>query len=63
MKIKKSSSDPSMEFLMTASEQLEVPLNMLVSSRLSEMSATEKFIMIFLKGYIMDTQEDKIDWS
>lgn len=62
MKSGKSSSDPSIEFLMTASEQLEVPLDMLVSSRLSEMSATEKFILDFFKKVIMDTQEDKIDW-
>lgn len=62
MKSGKSSSDPSIEFLMTASEQLEVPLDMLVSSRLSEMSATEKFILDFLKKVVADTQEDKIDW-
>ena len=62
MKSGKSTSDPSIEFLMTASEQLEVPLDMLVSSRLSEMSATEKFILDFLKRVMEDTQADKLEW-
>ncbi|MBO4952273.1 MAG: hypothetical protein J6C99_05100 [Lachnospiraceae bacterium] len=62
MKSGKSTSDPSIEFLMTASEKLEVPLDMLVSSRLSEMSATEKFILDFLKKAASDTQTDKLEW-
>ena len=51
MKSGKSTSDPSIEFLMIASEQLEVPLDMLVSSKVSELTPTEEFILNFLKSF------------
>lgn len=63
MKSGKSTSDPSIEFLMTASEKLEVPLDMLVSSKVSELTPTEEFILNFLKKVIHDTKEDKLTWE
>ena len=63
MKSGKSPSDPSIEFLMTASDELNVPLEMLVSSRLSEMSATEVYILDFLKKVYEDTKQDNIVWE
>lgn len=63
MKSGKSPSDPSIEFLMTASDELNVPLEMLVSSRLSEMSATEEYILDFLKKVYKDTEQDNIVWE
>lgn len=63
MKSGKSTSDPSIEFLMIASEQLEVPLDMLVSSKVSELTPTEEFILNFLKKVINDTKEDKLTWE
>jgi transcriptional regulator with XRE-family HTH domain len=63
MKSGKSTSDPSIEFLMTASEELEVPLDMLVSSKVSELTPTEEFILNFLKKVMQDTKEDKLEWN
>lgn len=63
MKSGKSSSDPSIEFLMTAAEELDVPLELLVGSDLTQMSATEEFIITFLKKLIDDTQKDELVWT
>jgi transcriptional regulator with XRE-family HTH domain len=63
MKSGKSTSDPSIEFLMTASEQLDVPLDMLVSSKVSELTPTEEFILNFLKKVIQDTECDRLVWE
>lgn len=63
MKSGKSSSDPSIEFLMTAAEELDVPLELLISSDLTKMSATEEFIVTFLKKLIDDTQKDELVWN
>lgn len=63
MKSGKSSSDPSIEFLMTAAEELNVPLELLVSSDLTEMTSTETFIMKFLNKMIDNTQKDELRWT
>lgn len=63
MKSGKCTSDPSIEFLMTASDQLDVPLDMLVSSKVSELTPTEEFILNFLKRVIQDTEGDKLTWE
>ena len=63
MKSGKISSDPSIEFVMTAAEELEVPMELLVSTDLTEMSATEEFIMKFLNKLTADTQADEFSWT
>lgn len=63
MKSGKSSSDPSIEFLMTAAEELNVPLELLVSSDLTEMTSTEEFIMKFLNKVIDNTKKDELRWT
>ncbi len=63
MRSGKSSSDPSIEFLMTASEVFKVPLELLVSAELSGLSATEKYMLDFLKKVTEDTQADKLNWK
>lgn len=63
MKSGKSPSDPSIEFLMTVSDELNVPLEMLVGSNLTELSATEKFILNFLRKVKDDTLNDTLTWS
>lgn len=63
MKSGKSNSDPSIEFLMTAAEELDIPLELLVGSDLTQMSATEEFIITFLKKLIEDTQKDELVWT
>lgn len=63
MKSGKSNSDPSIEFLMTAAEELDVPLELLISADLTKMSATEEFIVKFIKKLIEDTQKDELVWN
>lgn len=63
MKSGKISSDPSIEFAMTAAEEFDVPLELLVSTDLTQMSATEEFIMKFLNKLISDTQADEFSWN
>lgn len=63
MKSGKSNSDPSIEFLMTAAEELNVPLELLVSSDLTEMTSTEEFIMKFLNKVIDNTKKDELRWT
>lgn len=63
MKSGKIGSDPSIEFAMTAAEEFGVPLELLVSVDLSQMSATEEFIMKFLNKLIADTQADEFSWT
>lgn len=63
MKSGKSNSDPSIEFLMTASDELEVPLDLLVGSSLADLTPTEKFMMEFMRQLISDTKEDNLEWT
>ena len=63
MKSGKTNSDPTIEFLMTASEMFEIPLEMLVASSVSEMTGTEEFINDFLKKVYNETSADKILWT
>lgn len=63
MKSGKSNSDPSIEFLMTAADELSVPLELLISSDLTELTSTEEFIMQFLNKVIENTKKDEIDWN
>lgn len=62
MKSGKSNSDPSIEFLMTASDELEVPLDLLVDSNLADLTPTEKFMLEFMRQLISDTNNDKLEW-
>lgn len=59
MRAGKSSSDPSIEFLMTAAEELNVPLELLVSSDLTEMTSTEEFILKFLNKVMHNTKKGR----
>lgn len=63
MKSGKSNSDPSIEFLMTASDELEVPLDLLVASNLSDLTSAEKFMLDFMKRLASDTNDDKLEWT
>ena len=63
MKSGKSNSDPSIEFLMTASDELEVPLDLLVGSNLADLTPTESFMLKFMRQLISDTNDDKLEWT
>lgn len=62
MKSGKSNADPSIEFLITAAEELGVSVDMLVNSEIREMSQTEIYLQGFLKKLIEDTRNDKLTW-
>ena len=62
MKSGKSNADPSIEFLITAAEELGVSVDMLVNSEIREMSQTEVYLQGFLKKLIGDTRNDKLTW-
>ncbi len=63
MKSGKSNSDPSIEFLMTASDELDVPLDLLVDSNLMDLTPTEQFMLEFMRRLISDTNNDKLEWT
>lgn len=63
MKSGKSSSDPSIEFLMTAAEEFNVPIELLIAADLTQMTATEEFIIEFMNKLIEDTQSDGLVWT
>lgn len=63
MKSGKSNSDPSIEFLMTASDELDVPLDLLVGSSLADITPTEEFMLEFMRRLISDTNSDKLEWT
>lgn len=63
MKSGKSNSDPSIEFLMTASDELEVPLDLLVASDLTDLTTTEKYMLEFMQRLVSDTNDDELEWT
>lgn len=63
MRSGKSASDPSIEFLMVASEQLNIPLDILVAANISDLTPTEVFILDFLNKIIQDTEKDLLFWE
>lgn len=63
MRSGKSNADPSIEFLLMAARELEVSLDMLVSSEIYEMSPTEQYLFKFIRGLIEDTEADDVFWE
>ena len=58
-----NTSDPSVEFVVTAAKELGVPIDTLVNGTVGGVSPTEKLILSFGKRLINDTREDKISWE
>lgn len=58
-----NTADPSVEFLVTAAKLLGTSLDTLVSFNLTELTATEKYLVTFFEKLNTDTLADKLDWN
>lgn len=58
-----NSSEPSVEFLVTAAKMLNVSLDMLMLQDLTVLSATEKYILSFIEKLQKDTVAGKLEWN
>ena len=57
-----NTSDPSMEFIVTAAKLLNVSIDTLVSVNLAELTPHEQYILKFFDKLIEDTNASKLDW-
>lgn len=60
---KTNTTEPSLEFLLTASKMLKVSLDVLVTVDLTELNPTEKYLVTFIQKLNQDTIEDKLEWN
>lgn len=58
-----NTSDPSIEFIVTAAKSLGVSLDSLVFTDMAELTPTEKYLVTFFDKLKADTLEDKLDWN
>ena len=58
-----NTTDPTVEFLVTASEMLGVSADILMNVVLSELTPTEKYLISFLEKLVKDTVADKLVWN
>ena len=58
-----NTTDPSVEFVVTAAKELEVSIDLLVFSNFAKVSQTEDYILKFMEGLTNDTRDDKIHWE
>lgn len=58
-----STSEPSMEFLVTAAKMLNVSLEVLLFVDMTELTSTEKYLVSFLEKLQKDTIADKLEWN
>lgn len=57
-----STAEPSVEFVVTAANLLDVSMDTLISINLMELTPTEQYISKFFDKLKSDTLEDKLDW-
>lgn len=58
-----NTSEPSMEFVVTAAKCLGVSVDFLISARMDEMTPTEEYVLKFIGNIIKDTKEGKMCWK
>lgn len=58
-----NTSDPSIEFVVTAAKSLGVSLDSLVFTDIAELTPTERYLVTFFDKLKADTLEDKLDWN
>ena len=58
-----NTTDPSVEFVVTAAKTLEVSIDLLVYNDFSTMTETELYILKFLNNLIKDTKADRMIWK
>lgn len=57
-----STSEPSVEFLITAARMLNISLDVLISKDLVALTPTEKYLVSFIEKLQRDTIVDKLEW-
>lgn len=57
-----NTTEPSLDFVVTASQRLNIPIDLLVNSDLAELSPTERYLLNFFAKLEKDTADDKLDW-
>ncbi len=60
---KEGNAKPGIDFIMKAAEILNVSLDTLLGTDISELTPTEKYLVSFLKKLENDTNNDKLDWQ
>lgn len=58
-----NTSEPSMEFIVSAAKLLKVSIDTLVSVDLTELTPTEQYLVSFFDKLKADTLKDKLDWN
>ena len=58
-----NTTDPTAEFIMTASQMLNVPIDLLVKVAIGEMSASERKMLKFFQSLIEDTRNGELAWN
>ncbi len=60
---KTNTTEPSLEFLLTASQMLKVSLDVLTTVDLTALNPTEKYLVTFMQKLNQDTLDDKLEWN
>ena len=58
-----NTTDPSVEFVVTAAKELEVSIDLLIYGDFEKMTPTELYILKFLNTLIRDTKNDNMGWK
>lgn len=58
-----NTTDPTVEFVVTAAKMLDVSVDLLIYSDLARMTETELYILRFLNNLIKDTKMDSLPWK
>ena len=58
-----NTSEPNTEFIVTAAKLLGVTVDFLLYGTVAEMTATEEYLLKFIKNLVEDTKDDTLDWK
>ena len=58
-----NTTDPSVEFVVTAAKELEISIDLLIYGNFEKMTPTELYILKFLNTLIRDTKNDNMGWK
>lgn len=58
-----NTSEPSVEFVVTAAKRLGISLDVLLSIEMAELTSTEMYLVSFLQKLQKDTIEEKLEWG
>lgn len=58
-----NTTDPSMEFVMTAARMFDISIDLLVNTRIEALTPTDEYILKFIKNLVDDTREDTLAWE